>query len=338
MIVSREGEAAYAGVGTFCKVPLALTPEQLEGADVAIVGAPFDEGVSFRPGARFGPRAIRECDNFFLSPPRRPNMHLGVDPFEELAIVDYGDAECMPADLARSHAEIAARVKEILEAGVMPIVLGGDHSLAFPDITTVAEHFGRGKVGVIQFDAHADTAPANVDRAAPHGIGMRRLVDEGYVAGERFIQVGLHGYFPDPEDFDWMRDVGMRWFTAEEIDERGMPSVVDDLIEVVAADCPDGVFVSFDIDVFDTAYAPGTGAPEPGGLTPREVLPALRRVFNELDVVAMELVEVAPNFDPGNITPILAHRCILESLSALALRRAGRPARPQYSSQRADRG
>jgi arginase family enzyme len=129
MIVNRPNEPAYAGLGTYCKVPLALTPEDLAGADVAIVGAPFDEGVSNRPGTRFGPRAIRQADNFPISPPSRPHMHVGIDPFAEIAVVDYGDAECMPADLARSHAAIKQRVDEILAAGVIPIVLGGDHSL-----------------------------------------------------------------------------------------------------------------------------------------------------------------------------------------------------------------
>jgi agmatinase len=332
MIVSRNGEPAYGGVGTFCKAPLALRPEELEGVDVAIVGAPFDEGVSYRPGARFGPRAIREADNFFLHPPSRPHMYLGVDAFAELKIVDYGDAECPPADLLASHAEIKARVTEILQAGVIPVVLGGDHSLAYPDITVVAEHFGKGQVGVIQFDAHADTAPNNIDRAAPHGVGMRRVVEEGFIRGEHFIQVGLHGYFPNPEDFDWMRSVGMRWYTAEEIDERGMAAVADELVSTARSEFPDAIFISFDIDVFDGAFAPGTGAPEPGGLTPREVLPALRRVFRELPIIGMELVEVAPAYDPAAITPILAHRCILEALSALALRRTGHEPRPQFSA------
>src|SRR5438874_1758062 len=172
MIVSRKGEPAYGGVGTFCKAPLVLTPEGLQGVDVAIVGAPFDAGVSYRPGARFGPRAIREADNFFLHPPSRPHMYLGIDAFAELTIVDYGDAECPPADLLASHAEIKARVKEILEAATTQFVLGGDHSLAYPDITAVAEYYGKGNVGVIQFDAHADTAPNDIDRAAPHGVGM----------------------------------------------------------------------------------------------------------------------------------------------------------------------
>ncbi len=339
--VNRPFEPAYAGMGTYCKVPLALSPEDLAGADVAIVGAPFDEGVSYRPGARFGPRAIRQADNFLWSPPSRPHMLLGVDPFAELNVVDYGDAECPPADLAASHREIKARVAEILGAGVIPIVLGGDHSVAYPDITAVAEHFGKGELGVIHFDTHADTCGGSTEAAdpepgevappfaAPHGTGMRELVDQGFVAGEHFLQVGLHGYFPDPADFDWMREAGMRWHTRYEIDDRGMAAVMDDVMATAKSEFPERVFVSVDIDVFDAAFAPGTGAPEPGGLTPREVLPALRRIFTELPVVGMELVEVAPTYDPSGITAMLGHRCILESLSALALRRSGRSPQPQ---------
>jgi agmatinase len=159
---------------------------------------------------------------------------------------------------------------------------------------------------------------------------MRRVIDEGYVNGERFVQVGIRSYFPDPEDWDWMREVGMRWFTAEDFDHR---DVISELLDIATTDFPDGVFISFDIDCFDPAFVPGTGSLEPGGLTPREVFPALRRLFNEVEVVGMELVEVAPNYDVSGITPLLAHRCILESLSALALRRSGKQLRSELPAE-----
>ncbi|MEZ5078959.1 MAG: agmatinase family protein [Solirubrobacterales bacterium] len=322
--VNRHHEAAYSGLGTFCKAPLALTPEDLDGADVGILGAPFDEGVSYRPGARLGPRAIRQACNYLWSPPARPHMNLGIDPFEVLEVVDYGDAECPPADLAASHREVKARLAELLAADVFPVVLGGDHSLAYPDVVTVVERFGVGNVGLIQFDTHSDTAPVGWGGKLSHASPMRRLVEEGHIVGEHFIQVGLHGYFPDPEDFAWMRSVGMRWHSRYEIDRRGMAAVVEELIATAGRDLPPQVFVSFDIDVFDDLYAPGTGSLESGGLTPREVFPALNRIFAELPVVGMELVEVAPTYDPANITALLAHRCVLESLAGLALRRSGR--------------
>lgn len=331
-VVSREGEPAYGGVGTFCKAPLVLTKDGLEDVDAAIVGAPFDEGVSNRPGARFAPRAIRDADNFFLSPPFRPHMHLGVDPFAELTIVDYSDAECPPADLAASHREIKSRVSEIFEAGAVPVVLGGDHSLAYPDITAAAERYGKGQLGVIQFDAHTDTAPVEWGGELSHGVPMRRLIEEGHVQGEHFIQIGLRSYFPDAEDWDWMRAVGMRWYAAEEFDHRAPAAIIEELLAIGKSDFPDAIFISFDIDVFDPAFAPGTGSPEPGGLTPREVFPALRQLFRELPIIGMEVVEVLPTYDRANITPLLAHRIVLEGLSALALARAGRGPQPQLSN------
>jgi agmatinase len=329
--VNREREPAYAGMATYCKVPLALTPADLAGVDVAIVGAPFDEGVSNRPGTRFGPRAIRQADNFPLSPPSRPHMHLGVDPFAELSVVDYGDAECMPADLARSHAEIEARVGEILRAGAIPVVLGGDHSLAYPDMHAMAMHHGMGEVGVIHFDTHADTAPALWGVELSHGSPMRRVVDDGSIAGEHFIQVGLRGYFPDPSDFDWMRGVGLRWHSMYEIEERGFQRVLDDVVATARAELPETIFLSVDVDVLDPAFAPGTGTPEPGGLTPRELLSGVRRICSELPVGGIEVVEVLPAYDPGNITALVAHRCVLEALCGIALRRRGGDARPQLS-------
>ncbi len=158
--VNREGEPSYAGIATFSKLQLALTPAELEGADVAIVGAPFDEAVSNRPGTRFGPRAIRNADDSEGVPPTRPHMLLGIDPFEELNVVDYGDAETTPGDTAKSHEAVKALVGEICAAGAIPVILGGDHSVALPDMTAVAEHYGLGTVGVIHFDAHADTGGA----------------------------------------------------------------------------------------------------------------------------------------------------------------------------------
>jgi agmatinase len=333
--VNRHREPAYAGLATYCKAPLALTPEELEGVDVAIVGAPFDEGVSNRPGTRFGPRAIRQADNFPLSPPSRPHMALGIDPFAELTIVDYGDAECMPADLARSHAEIKARVGEILEAGAIPIVLGGDHSLAHPDMTAMAEHYGKGNVGVIHFDTHADTAPALWGVELSHGSPMRLVVDEGSIAGEHFIQVGLRGYFPDPPDWDWMRSAGLRWYSMYEIEDRGFNAVLDDLIATAKRDLPDQIFLSVDVDVLDPAHAPGTGTPEPGGLLPRELLRGIRRITAELPIAGMEVVEVLPAYDSGSVTALVAHRCVLEALGGIALRRTGREPQPQRDNRAA---
>lgn len=319
--VSRPGEFAYAGVGTFAKLPLALTPDQLAGVDVAIMGAPFDEGVANRPGARFGPRAIRNADYAPGSPPVRPHVVLGVDPFERLRVVDYGDAECVAADLARSHAEVERRMGEILAAGAIPIVLGGDHSVAHPTMTALARHHGAGRVGVIQFDTHTDTAADLLGVVRSHGTPMRRVVQEGSIDGAHFVQVGLRGYWPGEAEWSWMRERGMRWHTANDVFERGIQAVIADVLEQ-ARGFPDAVWLSVDVDVLEPAFAPGTGTPEPGGLLPRELLWALRRLASELPIAGMEVVEVSPPFDHADVTAMAAHRCVMEVLSGIALRRA----------------
>src|ERR671930_715359 len=199
MRVNRPNEPSYAGGATFSKVPLVLDPAELPGADVAIVGAPIDEPVSNRPGARYGPRAIRLADPSGGSPPPRPNMDVGVDPFEVLTVVDYGDAEVVPGDQGASHAAIRRAVGEVAAAGAIPIVLGGDHSIAHPDVGAAAAHLKPAQMGLIHFDAHADNAPSLYGVTLSHGTPMRRLVEDGSLRGDHIVQVGLRGYWPDPE-------------------------------------------------------------------------------------------------------------------------------------------
>jgi agmatinase len=328
--VSREREPSYAGAGaTFGKLPLVLDPADLADVDVAIVGAPMDEAVSNRPGARFGPRAIRLGD--YNGPPPRPHMDLGVDPFEVLTVVDYGDAEVTPADQARSHEAIRRSVGEVRAAGAVPIVLGGDHSIGHPDVGAVADHLASGEtLGLVHFDAHADNAEDVWGVLRSHGTPLRRLVEEGSLEGRNIVQVGLRGYWPGPEEFAWAREQGFRWHLMEEITERGMDAVMDDVIG--AASAWDHVFLSFDIDVCDPAFAPGTGTPEPGGITAREALRAVRRLAYEVGFAGMEVVEVSPPYDHADITAYLANRLVLEALSGLALRRLGREPRPERSA------
>jgi agmatinase len=326
--VSRRSEPSYAGSGaTFAKLPLALDPDDLSGADVAIVGAPTDEAVSLRPGARFAPRAIRLADVSGGSPPSRPNLEVGVDPFDILTVVDYADAEVVPADKEGSHAAIRKIVAEICEAGAVPIVLGGDHSIAHPDVGAVADHLRPATLGLAHFDAHADNAAEVHGVRLSHGTPLRLLVEEGSLRGADIVQVGLRGYWPDPDDFEWARQQGFRWHLMDEITERGMDDVIEDVIREVAS--PDHLFLSFDIDVCDPAFAPGTGTPEPGGITAREALRAVRRLAREVGFAGMEIVEVCPPYDPTGITALLAHRLVLEALSGLALRKVGRGPRPE---------
>jgi agmatinase len=323
--VSRAKEPAYAGLGTFAKLPLALSPDELGGFEVAVVGAPTDDAVSNRPGARYGPRGIRLADPSGQSPPSRPNMDVGLDPFEHLSVVDYGDAEVVPADKERTHAAIRSTVAEVIDAGLIPVVLGGDHSIAHPDVGAVADRVGARSLGLVHFDAHADDGGGGVYGVLlSHGTPLRLLVEEGSLLGTNIVQVGLRGYWPEPEDFDWAREQGFRWHLMEDIVDRGIRDVMDDVVATMAG--IDHVFLSVDIDVCDPAFAPGTGTPEPGGLSSRELLRAVRRVAAELPLAGMEVVEVAPPYDVSEITSLLAQRVVLEVLSGMALRKTGRTA------------
>ena len=339
MEVGRPNEPSYAGGGTFSKLPLVLDPAELRGVDVAIVGAPIDEAVSHRPGARFGPRAIRLVDPNAHRPTAAPSMDTGLDPFEVLRVVDHGDVEVVPADAERSHAAIRATVEAVARAGVVPIVLGGDHSIAHPDVGAVAAALAPEPVALIHFDAHADDAEELFGVTRSHGTPLRRLVEDGSLRGEHVVQVGLRGYWPGPEEFAWARAQGFRWYLMEEVTERGIDAVVADVLRDLA-DVPH-VFLSVDIDVCDPAFAPGTGVPEPGGLDGRELLRAVRRIAASLPLAGMEVVEVSPPFDHAEVTALLAHRVVVEALVGMALRRKGTPPAPERDARgerpRADR-
>jgi agmatinase len=284
-----------------------------------IVGAPFDMAVTNRPGARYGPRAIRAASNLGRG---IHHLELGVQPLRTLRAFDYGDASIIPSDIDRSHEAIRLKVGEVAATGALPIVLGGDHSITLPSATAVADAVGRGRLGVVHFDAHADTAPDNWGVLLGHGTPMRRLIESGAVPGKSFVQVGLRGYWPPPDVFEWMQAQEMRWHQMDEIVRRGFDAVLDDAI-AEALDGPELIYLSVDVDVLDPAFAPGTGTPEPGGLTSLQLLGAIRRIVMQTNVVGIDVVEVAPAYDgPGAITAEVAHRVVLEALSALAKKRA----------------
>jgi agmatinase len=322
----QEQEASYAGVGlTFCRVPYVSQPSGLIGADVAIVGAPFDLGTSYRPGTRFGPRAIRAAEDVGY-PSTRPHMDLGIDPFEVLTIVDFGDIALGPT-IELCHERLHTAVGQVLDANAMPVVLGGDHSLSLPVMKALGEHFGPENYTVIHFDTHADTAIYQPGETTEHAAPFYRAIADGYLAGRNLIQIGLRGAWPHPVEFDWMREQGIGWYTMDDIEDHGLSSVVSDAVE--RAGRASKTYLTVDIDVLDPAFAPGTGTPEPGGLTSRELLRAVRRIGASLDLCSMDIVEVSPPYDPSGITALAAHRVVLEVLSATALRRSGRDAQPQ---------
>ncbi len=315
----------YAGPVTFFQRPMITDIDELgrRRADVAIVGAPFDDGVSHRPGARFGPRAIRQAS--YTSGDY--SLQLDIRPFEVLDVVDSGDADLTPAWIERSHQMIFERVLDVAATGAIPIVLGGDHSITWPSASAVAQVRAPGSIGIVHFDAHADTAQSDWGVLSGHGTPMRRLIESGAVKGKNFVQVGLRGYWPPVEVFEWMKQQGMRWHLMREIEEIGAEAVVDMAIKE-ALEGADAVYLSLDIDVIDRGSAPGTGTPEPGGMLPREVLRAIRRICGQVEIAAMDIVEVSPPFDHAEVTAMVAHRAALECISALAVRkRDGHPVR-----------
>ena len=325
---NRPFETGYAGVGlTYARVPLELDPAGWAGADVVILGAPFDEGVSYRPGTRFGPRAIRQGEDVG-APAERPNMELGIDPYGAMKVLDGGDVDVRAANLVASHAALQTGVSQVLEAGASAVVLGGDHSLSMPVLRAIADRFGPDGYSVIHFDTHADTG---LDMAeAPHGVPFSSAVQDGYLRGSNMIQIGLRGNWPYPDEFAWMREQGFRWRTITEVLELGIAAVVREAIEFARSRAP-RTYLTIDIDVLDPALAPGTGTAEPGGLMTRELLYAARTIASEVDLCVMDLVEVSPPYDAAGITAMAGHRVVYEALSGMALRRSGGPARPERS-------
>lgn len=310
----------YVGLPTFMNLPWLPDPAELRRrrVDIAIVGAPFDDGVSHRPGARFGPRAIREAQYTSGS---IHSLQLGNEPFEIVSVVDAGDANIVPAWLERGHAMIYRKVREVAASGAIPIILGGDHSITWPAATAVAEVRQPASIGIVHFDAHADTAPEDWGVLGGHGTPMRRLIESGAVAGRNFVQVGLRGYWPPVDVFEWMKAQGMRVHFMTEIEERGLDAVVDTAI-AEALDGPDVIYISVDIDVLDPGVAPGTGTPEPGGLLPRELLRAVRRIVAAVEIAGLDIVEVSPPYDQAEVTAMAANRIALEAISALAAKKA----------------
>jgi agmatinase len=327
---SRDTDHGFAGVAlTFARVPMAVTPADLAGADVAVLGAPFDLAVTYRPGTRFGPRAVRQAEDVGVD--GRPSIELGIDPYEALNVVDYGDAASPPSDVLAAHASIQARVTEILAAGAIPAVIGGDHSITLPILRALAAQHGADGFSVIHFDTHADTGEIYEDAPLPdHGQPFSRAVEEGVLLGGNIVQIGLRGCWPFPEEFDRMREQGFRWYTMGQVDELGLRTVLDETIAHVRERAP-RTYLTVDVDSMDPAYAPGTGTPEPGGLTSRELLGAVRRIACEVDLCGLDLVEVSPPYDVAGITALAGQRVIQEALGGIALRRSGRPARPVRS-------
>jgi agmatinase len=302
----------YAGLLTYAGMPFTQDPAELAGVDAAIVGAPTDDLVSDRPGTRFGPRAIRAA-----SCPPGPHLEARVDAFEALRVVDFGDAAVVPADPATTQAQIEKTVGQVVTAGAVPVVLGGDHSVTEPNVRAVAR--AHGPVGLVHFDTHTDTGTEVFGVEVSHGTPMYRLVRDGHVDGRRYVQIGLRGYWPGEAEFAWQREHGITAFFMHDVLDLGIREIVERAAAVVG---PGPVFLTVDVDVLDPAFAPGTGTPEPGGMTSADLLWACRELATRLDVVGADVVEVLPTaVGSADITALVADRVVRETLTGLALRR-----------------
>src|SRR4051794_11786269 len=301
----------YAGLLTFAGQPYTQDPAELAGVDVAVIGAPTDDLVSDRPGTRFGPRAIRAA-----SAPPGPHLEAGGGAFSALRVLDFGNAAVLPADAERTHAAIEALVGVVVDAGALPVILGGDHSIAEPDMRAIARR--RGPVGLIHFDTHTDTGQEVFGVELSHGSIMFRLVEQGHVDPARYVQIGLRGYWPGEKEFSWQRERGISSYFMHDVRDRGIRAVVGDALGRVGAG---PVFLSVDVDVLDPAFAPGTGTPEPGGMTSADLLWACREIGARCELAGMDVVEVAPTMvGSADITALVAERVVREALTGVALR------------------
>jgi agmatinase len=337
-------ELSYSGFQTFLKLPVALTSEDLRAGqvDVAIGGIPWDGTTSSRTGTSLGPRGIRIADHQWTVGQEKYHLGVGVDFFKHLRMADFGDAQVLHGAIELSFKNMKTFVGQIADGGAIPIIMGGDHAVSWPNVAALAEHHGFGRIGVVHFDAHADTAPLMPGQYASHGSHFRQLIDAGAINPKNFVQIGLRGYWPGPDILGWQAEVGVRSHFMAEILRYGFDTVLERAINE-AMEGADLLFLSVDIDVMDPAFAPGTGSPEPGGLTSAQILTAVRRIVHEAGIIGMDVVEVSPPMDVGNnITALLATRVIWEALTGLAMRKAGITQRdyldPRFANEIAERG
>ncbi|MCW4051304.1 MAG: agmatinase [Candidatus Bathyarchaeota archaeon] len=298
----------FAGIKTFMRLPHIKTTK---GVDIAIVGVPFDTGASYRVGARFGPEAIRSVSALL----RHHNEVLDVSIFDHCSVVDYGDLPVNPGYIEDSYKMIEDGIQPILDGDVIPILLGGDHSVTLPELRAMAKKHGT--VAIIHFDSHSDTGDKRFGRKFTHGTPFRRAVEEELIMVENSIQVGMRGSIYSRDSLNDARKLGFDLITTVEVQKQG----IDTLIQRIHDRVGDvKAFVSFDIDFVDPAYAPGTGTPEVGGFTSSEALRIVRGLKG-LNLIGFDLVEVLPQYDPSQITALLAANIVYEFMSLIALRK-----------------
>jgi agmatinase len=296
----------FAGLATFARLPRI---DQVSRADVAVVGVPFDSGVSYRPGARFGPAAVREASR--LLRPYHPG--LDVSPFERAQVVDAGDIAANPMDIPQAIGTIERAAGELLDSGARLVTVGGDHTIALPLLRAMARRHG--PVALLHFDAHLDTWDSYFGASYTHGTPFRRAVEEGVLDTSALCHVGIRGPLYSRADLTGDKELGFGIVTSADVMRRGVDEVVGGLRERIGGR---PLYVSVDIDVLDPAHAPGTGTPEAGGMTSRELLEILRGLAGT-NLVSADVVEVAPAYDHAEITSLAASHVAYDLVSLLAM-------------------
>jgi agmatinase len=298
----------FAGAATFARLPRLDELADTAEVDVAVVGIPFDSGVSYRPGARFGPSHVRESSRLL----RPYNPALDTTPFGALQVVDAGDIAVNPFSIDEAVHDIESGARVLMERAKRPVVIGGDHTIALPMLRAVAA--AHGPVSVVHFDAHLDTWDTYFGAPVTHGTPFRRAAEEGLLDPEGCLHVGVRGPLYARSDLTDDASLGFQIIAAAEVDDLGVRGIIE-LMHDRTGDRP--VYVSVDIDVLDPAFAPGTGTPESGGLLSRELLAVLRG-FAGVNVVGADVVEVAPAYDHAQITGIAASHVLYELISAVS--------------------
>lgn len=306
---ARGQQPAFAGINTFRKAPYLEDVHALGGHEVAIVGAPFDMGTTYRAGCRFGPQAIRRISALYDS----YSVDMAVDLEEELDMVDLGDVFVIPSNIEKSFDQIDRAVSHIVSQGVFPVVLGGDHSIGYPDVRGIAPHID-GRVGIIHLDRHLDIQERDMDERM-HTTPWFHATNIPNAPPTNLVQMGIGGWYGSRPGVKVARERDTTVLTISDIEEVGIEKAAEAALEVAWKDA-DAVFLSFDIDSIDAGFVPGTGSPEPGGLLPREALKLLRLIARE-GICGMEVVEVSPPYDVSDMTAQLACRAVMDVLGTL---------------------
>jgi agmatinase len=307
----NRGRWRFSNSGTYMTAPFLQDMRELGNQDVAVVGVPLDTGTTFRSGTRWGPAAMRSVSSLGSG----YNYELGVDLIESLDMVDVGDVSVIPANIEKSFDQIDKAVAYIHERGVFPVILGGDHSIGYPDVRGLSPYID-GNIGIIHFDRHTDMSEFNFDERM-HGTPFFHATNIPNAPATNLVQIGIGGWTGSRAGVKVARERGATSITITDIERFGLERIAEMALEIAWKNAK-AVFLSFDIDSIDPAFAPGTGTPEAGGLTPREALRMLHIVTRE-GLAGMELVEVSPPYDVGEVTSVLGVRVINDVLATLVL-------------------